>query len=242
MADIPQVQFKGSWSFSGLMNYEACPLRFKLKRIDRMPEKPQPPDSPLERGNREHKRYEEFVKGERSSLDDCEAREYKQFVPLLEHARDLHAVGKASTEEDWFFDADWNACERNFEERTLMVKLDLSVRDEENAVVTAGDYKTGRSQYKSYEHATQTQLYAGVSALKFEWANIVTTELWYVDEGHIKPFTYTREQALMYIGRFQKRIDVLYADRYWRPNPNKENCRWCPYGPRNGTGVCPVGV
>ena len=67
-------------------------------------------------------------------------------------------------------------------------------------------------------------------------------ENWYTDEGHIMTSEYTREQALMYVGRFQSRVDVMLNDKYFRPNPTKQSCRWCAFGPANGTGFCPVGV
>lgn len=234
------IVYKGNWSFSMLMQYEACPLRVKFKRVDRIPELPLPPDNPLERGNREHKRYEQFVKGEIATLDGAEGRAHKAFLPLLEHARTLHAAGMATTEEDWILNSDWGFCERN--EAWLWMKLDLHVSDEANAHVIEIDYKTGRSQYKGYEHIQQLQLYAATSALKHPWAHKVTTELWYVDEGHVKSFTYTREQALTFIGRFQARADAIYADRHFRANPNKQTCRYCPYGPQTGNWHCPVGV
>ena len=84
------------------------------------------------------------------------------------------------------------------------------------------------------------QLYAGLSALQYDWADVFTSELWYVDEGHVKAFSCTREQALMYIGRFDARAQKIYADRLFRPNPNMHNCRWCPYSKGSGTGACPV--
>lgn len=227
-----------NWSYSSLAVYEQCPMRFKLAKIDRLPEPPRPPDNPLERGNRVHNHLERFVKGEVSSAA-CEAKRIEDFKPALERSRALYAVGAASVEENWWFDKDWSVCGRN--DVWLWSKLDLNVMDEANAHSIIVDYKTGRSAYKAVDHIQQMQLYAAATAVRQEWANTITVELWYVDEGHVKPQTFTREQALMYVGRFDLRAKRIYADQFFRPNPNRESCRYCPYSPR-GTGACPVGV
>lgn len=228
-----------NWSFSTLMKYEQCPMRVKLEKIDRAPEPPPKPDSPLERGNREHSRYERFVKGDAAALDGAEAKSFADFLPLLQHARELCESGMVEAEENWLFDENWEPCDR--EKVWLWTKVDLNVQDPDNGVTVVVDYKTGKSAYKALEHVQQMQLYAAVAALRQELAAKVIVELWYVDEGWCKQLSYTRDQALSYVGRFQSRASALMEDKYFRPNPNIHNCRFCPYSPR-GTGACPVGV
>lgn len=229
-----------NWSFSKLMQYEQCPLRVKFKVIDRIPEPPRDDKSPLERGNREHGRYEKYIKGDYNALEGAEAKQFDQFRPLLDKLFDLYAAGKATAEDDWTLNADWDWCDKS--DYWLWSKLDFCVMDEDNAIVIVGDFKTGKSQFKAIEHVQQTQLYAALAALKFEWADTLITELWYVDEGHVKAFEYGRDQALAFVGRFQSRVDRMMADRTFRPSPNAMTCRWCPYGPKAGNGHCPVGV
>jgi RecB family exonuclease len=228
-----------NWSFSTLMDYESCPLRFKFKKIDRVPEPPRPADNPLERGNRVHAELEAFVKGDIGTLKNSEAKRLGAFENALEDARSLYAEGQASVEENWLFDEDWSVCDRD--SVWLWSKLDLNVRDEAKCTSIVVDYKTGGSVYKALDHAQQMQLYAAATALRQEWTDTIVVELWYVDEGHLKQQTYTREQALSFVGRFDQRAQRIYADRFFRPNPNKMVCRYCPYSPR-GNGHCPVGV
>lgn len=227
-----------NWSISKLFMYEACPLRFKLKYIDRMPELPLPPDNPLERGNRIHKHLEDFVAGKRPGLDGIEAKAIDGFMPALAHLRTLYENDQATVEEDWFFDQDWAQCERK--DVDLWVKLDFSVKDQEQLRVITGDHKSGKSKYKAVDHIQQTQLYAAVSAIKYPWAHTHVAEVWYVDEGWVRSATYSREEALRFIGRFQARVDKLYADRLFRANANVITCKWCPYNKSRGTGACPV--
>lgn len=227
------------WSFSMLMKYEACPMRVKLQYIEHMPEPPRPPDNPLERGNREHKRLELFVGGDTTQMSQAEGKCTAHFLPLLEHAQLLRECGQATTEADWFFDENWNPCTKD--QRRQWSKIDLSVFSEAEGRVVSVDYKTGRSGYKTVEHVQQNQLYAAHTACKYPWADRIDTELWYLDEGWVRTATYSREEALKFVGRFERRAERIFADKFFRPNPNRETCRYCPFGPR-GTGVCPVGV
>ena len=228
-----------NWSFSKLIMWENCNLQFKLKHLDKLPELPKKPNNPMERGNRIHNNLELFVKGE-GTLRDNEARAIKQFEDSLIHIQTLYAEGKATAEDNWWFDKNWDVCDRN--KVWLWSKLDFNVMDVEKSHSIVGDYKSGKSGYKAAEHIQQIQLYAAVTALRQEWANTITGELWYVDEGWVRSATYTREAALSFVGRFDRRVERLYADKFFRPNANKVTCRWCPYGPANGTGACPYGV
>lgn len=230
-----------NWSISTLLQYDACPMRVKLKKIDKMPEPPIDPNGPLERGNREHQLFQEYVEGDIVDLSGSTAKALNEFKPYFDHARELYSVQIAHTEEDWLFDSDWNDTTREQGNIWLWAKVDLSIHDQASDRIISVDYKTGKSAYKAIDHIQQNQLYAAISALKFEWANTIDTELWYVDEGLVKSSVYTREQALTYVGRFQQRADKMMSDKFFRPNPNKHTCRYCPYSPR-GTGACPVGI
>lgn len=248
-----------NWSFSSLMNYESCAHRFKLAKIDRLPEPPRPPDNPLERGNRVHNRYEAYIKGE-SQVFDNEAKNSAMFREATDHLRLLYTLGMATSEDDWLFNRDWDEvpkkmqcsvhgrekpvddCEECGQRVWLWAKLDACVMDEDAKKVIVIDFKTGKSQYKAIEHVQQLQLYAAIAALKYPWAETIIPELWYLDEGHVRQSEYTLEQALGFVGRFEVRADRIFKDRLYRPNPNVQTCRWCSYGPRNGTGACAVGV
>lgn len=232
------VAYTGNWSFSWLMKYEQCAFMFKLAKIERLPEPPRPPDNPLERGNRIHKALEDYVTG-KSSTPDSEARKLAPIQHVYDHMRMLYTHGMVTVEQDWFFDHNWEVCDRK--DVWLWVKLDTCVLDESQALVIPGDTKSGKSGYKAVEHVQQLQIYSATSAIKFPWANTLAPELYYVDEGHIRQTEMSREHALSFIGRFDQRAQRIYDDRMFRPNPSAHTCRYCSYSPR-GTGACPVGV
>ena len=239
MAVTQPIEFTGSWSFSSLMMYETCAYRFKLKRIDKSPEPPLPPDNPLERGNRIHDNFDQYVKGTTDRLSD-EPKAMDQFEALLVHNRELYTAGMATAEDAWHFNADWDMVE-GWAGTWVMAKLDFGVLDEESNHAVVVDYKSGKPDYKVVEHIQQLQFYAALTALKYEWADKITAELWYVDAGSVRTAEWNREEALRFIGRFDQRAQRIYNDRFFRPNPSKMTCRYCPYSPR-GTGACPVGV
>lgn len=228
-----------NWSISKLFMYESCPMRFRMKYIDKIPEPKPQADSPLERGNRIHKNIEDFLKGE-GSLQGNEAKMLSKFEEPLHHLRDLYDCGAATSEDNWFYDHNWEVCERS--NVWLWAKLDFYVYDQDAKHAIVGDVKSGKSRYKTIEHIQQTQLYAATAVLRNADIEKVTSELWYVDEGHVLSKEYTAEQAMRFIGLFDRRVDRIYADRVFKPNANVITCKWCPYGPRNGNGQCPVGV
>lgn len=230
-----------NWSFSRLMQYETCPFRVKLKVIDREPEPAPEPNSPLERGNREHKRYELYVQGQADALDDAEARNLPFHRPNFDKLVELHDAGMVRVEDNWKFDDSWNLLPADSRDYWLYAKADCVVLDEDNNLAIVIDYKTGKSAYKMLEHTQQLQFYSGLGALIYEFADKFVNENWYTDEATIRQFESTREDALRIVGRFEKRADRMLNDKVFRPNPNIHNCRYCPYSPR-GTGVCPVGV
>jgi CRISPR/Cas system-associated exonuclease Cas4 (RecB family) len=223
-----------NWSFSTLMDYERCPFKVKLKKIDRLPEPPRKPDDPLARGSRIHDELMHTV-----ASGTAVPREAKAFDKLLLLARELHQAGMATTEQDWFFDDAWQpTTQANV---WLWAKLDLEVDNQAEKTAVVIDYKTGRSAYKTYEHLEQGMLYAACKMMRTPWVETIEAELWYIDEGLIKPYVYTREDALRFLGKFHQRAEKLMSDKILRPNPNRITCKWCPYSPR-GTGACPVGV
>ena len=237
-----------NWSFSKLSVYESCAYRYKLQYIEKLPQLPLKPDNPMERGNRIHNALELYVKSE--GPIDCEAKALTKFEPALTHLQELYSVGMATAEDNWWFDTDWNPIKRTYAEDGtettdksliwLWSKLDLNVTDETELHVITGDYKSGKSGYKTIEHVQQIQLYVAVSAIKYPWAEKHTGELWYVDEGWVRSASYTVEEALRFVGRFDSRAQRIYNDKLYRPNPNIHTCRYCPFGKSHGTGACAV--
>lgn len=214
--------FIDSWSFSRLSAYEHCPYRIKLQDVDKVEQLARDPASdPLARGDRIHNELEDYVKGEGPL-----PKEARKFEELLVQLQGLYMDGLVDLEQKWGFDSNWQSV--SWKEAWARIKLDFCVNGGKIAVVS--DYKTGKSFMKEIPHIQQTQLYAGAAALKYPKVETIITEIWYIDEGWIKPINYRRDVALDFLVRFEKRAQVMLDDTRFKPRPSIQNCKWCPYG------------
>lgn len=125
----------------------------------------------------------------------------------------------------------------------LRLKLDAMVHVSETEAISI-DYKTGRKFGNELKHAEQLQLYQLVCFLRYPKLEVVTTELWYLDQDELTAGTFTRAQGLRFKRSWDARGTRLTTATEFRPNPTVHTCKYCPYGPEHlgGTGHCSVGV
>lgn len=229
-----------SWSFSKLGDFEKCKKYFWLKHEEKIPE----PERPLpkgktehanDRGSRIHDNCEQYVRGDHDAL--CSEAD-KHFGTHIDFLRLLHKEGKVELEGEWGMDRDWEIAE--WKGAWLRLKLDVLVHvGSDEAVVI--DYKSGRKFGNEVKHAQQLQLYALVTFLRFPHLEVISAELWYIDQGETTRQTFTRAQALRFKSGFDRSGKNIVSTSAWPANPNKWSCQWCPYGPEH-TGHCEVGV
>lgn len=231
-------------SFSRLDDFEACRFRAKLKYIDRIPEPdrgPPPPGKtewPNDRGTRIHTEVEHFVTGQSKKLTP----DLKNFAPELDKVRALYKKRQVEAEAMWCFTQDWEPThDRDFANIRFRIKTDLTVFVEDQTQAIVIDWKTGKRFGNEVKHAQQLQLYALGVALKFPNVQHITAELWYGDLNELHDMSATRDQALRFFKNWNDRnTRMMEADKF-PPNPNRENCRYCPFA-HWGTGHCDKGV
>ena len=81
-----------AWSYSALSLYEQCPLKYKLTKIDKLPE----PKSPhLTRGLEVHDQCDKFLTGQSVNVPECAASFEAEMV-------ELKALDPF-TEQEWAF-------------------------------------------------------------------------------------------------------------------------------------------
>lgn len=216
-----------AWSYSTLGLFEQCPLRYKYKKIDKLPE---PPAPALEKGLRLHKHCEDFLKGKTKTVNP----EVKTIEPHLKALKKY----KAQSELKMQFDRDMQPLADWFDKRVwLRVVLDAHYVND-NTVQTY-DFKTG----KVYEdkHAEQGQV---INMASLSWyPNVERAEFKgiYIDQvdqdGYGKTIQYTTDtqQSLPdLIAKWTARADVIENATEYAANPTKL-CGWCPYsGTKNG--------
>lgn len=227
-----------NWSASSLAQFEKCPHFLYLSRILRSPRPEPAPDSPLVRGTQIHELAERYVRGEMQDLPRQLAKFGEQFMDL----RALHEEGKVKCEEDWGFTRLWESTEYLGKNCWALIKCDAVVELGDGSVEII-DYKTGKSMGKEVTHGWQMQIYAAAGVAQYPEAKLIKTSLWYLDEGKTKSKTYTPEQVMVLRERLNARADKLTGAVAFPPKPNRNNCRYCDFGPNNGgTNACPYGV
>lgn len=228
-----------SVSISRLHEYESCPLRTKLKLIDKIPE----PERPLrpgqtehanDRGTRIHTECENFVRG----LGEM-PKEAHDFKTELERLQTLYKTGTVAMEGEWGFNAEWQSTE--WLRAWLRMKLDAVVFLTPKHVAVI-DHKTGARFGNEIKHGEQTQLYAAATCMKYPQIECVTTELWYFDQKELITSTFSREQAVRFVKPFDRRLKKMTEAKIFRATPNLISCKYCPYHPVRGTGDCTFGV
>lgn len=215
------IQKITAWSYSRWQTYEQCPLKAKLKFIDK---KQEPSSPPMERGTAIHKMAEDYVKGVVKKLPVELKLLASQFKTL--------AKFKASAEEQWCFNSKWENADWFGSDAWLRIKVDaIDHRPKDKIAII--DHKTGREKD---DHTDQLSLYAMGSFLKYEEVEIVTAQLWYLDSGNIKEETFKREDLLKLKREWIKKTKPMLNDTTFAPKPSNA-CRWCHFRKENG-GPC----
>jgi len=223
-----------SWSYSKLLDFEQCKLRYKLKHIDRVPEEKSPA---ADRGTAIHGMAEDFILGNTKSLPT----ELLKFSDDFSALRNRYSNGLVSVEGEWGFDKDWQPTV--YKTAWLRMKADAVAFNKERTEAIVIDFKTGRKFGNEIKHGNQVQLYALASAILNPTVQKFILELWYLDKDELTTNTYTRKQAMSFVKQFDKRakkIDAAHKSSVFEPNPNQVSCQWCAYGPQKGN-QCPHG-
>lgn len=210
-----------SWSISRIQVYEQCAYRAKLSWLDKIPDLQ--PKTAADRGSQIHQEAEDYVKGKGLFTHNLRFFEV-DFAALRRHADQ----GRVICEEEWGFDRDWRVC--SWRGAWLRLKCDAVCHlSSSHAVVI--DYKSGKRFGNEVKHAIQLQLYALCALIRYPELEQVTCELWYLDQNELASFTMRRSQMGKYLKMFDSKGRKFTEDTVFKPNPNVESCRYCPYHP-----------
>jgi len=243
MASLPILK---AWSFSRYGDYKLCPLKAKLKHIDRIKE---PGSVAMDRGARIHKVAELYIKGASYARVPLEL---KMFAEELRWMRRQYKKLQSGivVEETWAFRVDWT--ETRWDDWAgcwLRVKLDVAHHEDAETIIVT-DWKTGRfrPEYNLVDYEEQMELYALGALLLYDHAMVVKPRLVYLDEGIIYPdrtatpdaLVFTRDDMPKLKKAWEKRTKAMLSDTRFAPRPN-DKCRWCHYrnaNKENGGGQC----
>jgi len=227
-----------SWSFSRYGDYTMCPLRAKLKHIDKVIE---PGNDAMTRGSMIHKAAELYIIGATPRLPVA----LKHFADLFRELRRQHEKASTSVivEETWALTKTWEPTVWNdWAGCWLRVKLDCAHRIGDT--MTTYDWKTGKfSPMRQEEYLIQLELYALAALVLHEDLAVVEPRLIYLDTGNTYPTVatqYTRDDIVELKKDWVGRTKAMLKDKRFAPRPN-DKCRWCHYraaNKANGGGQC----
>jgi len=237
---VPKVQQLTSWSYSRYSDWRQCPLKAKLKHIDKLKE----PGSPaMERGNQLHKDAETYIKGLMPKLNPELGLFKAEFAAL----RKLYKSKKQPmiVEDNWAFAKDWSESTWNdWVNCWVRIKLDCAHYVAEGVMVVT-DWKSGKpNDYKTMEYMEQLELYALAALLLHPHLEQVQVRIGWVDVGKMypeEPLIYTPADTKRLRKEWDGRVRPMMADTKFVAKPNAM-CRYCWFGQskkaEGGPGLC----
>lgn len=226
-----------SWSFSRYSDYKQCPLKCKLKHIDKIKE---PPNQAMARGSAIHNLAEGYIKGTEKKFPI----ELKLLKPEFDTLKRIYKKNPESmvVEDQWAFDIKWGESQwDNWAECWLRIKLDCAHHDSPVKMVVT-DWKTGKFRESSNEeYVEQLELYALAALLLYPRIEEVLPRLGYTDQGVFypepsKPLIFTRDDIPRLKKMWEKRVKPMLSDTTFAPRPN-DKCHWCHFS-ANKAGPC----
>lgn len=233
-----------SWSYSRYSDYKQCPLKFRLKHIDKISE---PKNQAMERGSSIHTMAENFIKGKIKKLP-VELQHFKvEFLKLKGQYK--KKISGVIVEDNWSFTSNWTKTQWNdWVNCWVRIKLDCA-HYEDGSTLVVTDWKTGKFNlsYGASDYVEQLELYALAALLLHDHIETVKPRLVYLDHGKIYPgggqeeeLTFTRADIPRLKTNWAKRVKPMMNDKIFAPKPNNM-CKWCHFrasNKDNGGGQC----
>lgn len=217
-----------AWSYSRFALYEQCPLAFKLKFLDKIPEEGSPA---MERGNVIHKALAAYITGTGELPDVVKNPFQKQ---LYAQMRAIPAEDKL-VEQQMGFTKEWKPTGWFSKDTYARVIWDAAFLYED-LTGEVGDHKTGK---KYGSNADQMELFGLSFLAQYLPATHVTTRLIYVDAGEEEIAEFPASDKEPLIAKWSQKIIPMFSDTIFAPRPN-DKCKFCAFS-RSNKGLCKFG-
>lgn len=234
---LPQLT---SWSYSRYSDWRQCPLKAKLKHIDKVRE---PSNPAMERGSKIHEDAEQYIKGTAKKL----APELELFKDEFKMLRVLFKKKSLPmvVEDNWAFTSTWTETAWNdWINCWVRIKLDCAHFVSEGVMVVT-DWKSGKpNDYKKLEYMEQLELYALAAFLLHPHLKEVQVRIGWTDVGQMypaEPARYFPADVSKLRKSWDSRVKPMMVDTKFVPKPNSM-CRFCWFGQskksEGGPGLC----
>lgn len=222
--------FKLALSHSRLSDFQACPLKFKLKYIDKAENfqmKQEDKSVHLVRGDNIHKALEAYLikrKSGQENIPPSSLPEVESTRPLIDKYVEMFGIENVHPEAQISINSDWQRVEWFDKKSYFRAILDLIAISQD--VVVIGDYKTGK--FKDYAPADgmgQLELSSAIGLSLWDVPTIKTIYL-YVDHKKVIQKTYTKADKNRLVDHFNAEHDRVNAEQNFDPKSN-QFCGFC---------------
>lgn len=216
-----------AWSYSAVSQHKKCPLAFRFRRIDRLPE---PEGAPLLRGHDIHAHLAHYLT-HGHWIPDSPNTPSDHWKGALDALRERGA----KPEQQVAFNKDWIPVAWYAPDAFVRVVFDAIIMERDYIEII--EFKSG----KVYpEHEQQKRLYA-LAAMKYHPpAQIGGVRLWYIDQKEEgDSYAAHRHSVPMLEVEFENFPREFLQDTLYPARPGV-HCRWCHFRRSNG-GPCEFG-
>jgi len=220
-----------SWSFSRWDLHHTCPLRFKLKYLDKLPE---PTPAAFLRGRKVHAAIANYLQAAQDwpgARNEAEAAAGKAW-PLLQQVRQFD---NRVVEQEWGYTVKWEPTAWFGATTWFRSVLDVGIIYDDNTAEVV-DWKTGKPRGT---YGSEMELFAISLMQRAKHVTSVSTRLAFTDTKHEEFDEFTREALPSLIAKWNRQVAPMFEDTTYLPRPN-EGCKWCNFSKSKG-GQCRYG-
>ena len=208
-----------AWSYSSLVDFEGCPRRYKLIRIDKVV--PFKETEAIKHGNEVHKALELRLKDK---------------VPLPEKYMQYESIA-VKLDKPGVFTEQEIALTRNLVpcgwwDKTCWTrgKIDVGIKNGDGVLL--GDYKTGKVKPES----SQLELFAAMKMSEDKTITRAKTMFIWLAHGKTTTQDVHRDDVPTIWSNFMARVNRLdnaYQNDKWPAKPSGLCAKWCPVGKKH---------
>jgi len=216
-------------SHSRLNDYQTCPLKFRLKYIDKLPifsiDMDKAPH--LVRGSNIHEALEKYVIKRSAGQKEIRVSmpEVIKTIPFIDKL--YAAFSQIDPEAQIAVDKNWNPCDWFGAEAYYRAIFDCICRSKDGKSVLIVDWKTGKVRdYTTLDGYGQLALAACIALSLFPNCEEVSTMYVYVDWGKTVHKTYKRDRLEELRAHYDAQSVNVNADEEF-PAKSNQFCKWC---------------
>ena len=218
-------------SHSRLNDFQQCPLKFKLKYIDKAPNFKMDDANKsihLVRGDNIHKALEKYVIQRKSGIAAYDLKsslkEVRDTVPLIEKYIKTFGLPNTFPESQISVNDQWKQVEWFSKQSYYRAIMDLICLSDSAAFI--GDYKTGKfTDYTPPSGYGQLELSAAFALSIYPVDEVVTTYL-YVDHKQAVTKKYNQNDRIRIVEHFDALHEEVNAEQNFCPTKNRF-CHFC---------------